>query len=372
MAKRKTKLINFGLFGIALIVLIWFFVFYKGTTAPIRDATGKIILGSVAKLEKVKINGVYEWLLIRGQDKNKPVLLYIDGGPGDSDMLFHEKYNKALEKDFITVDWDQRGVVKSYSPNMPAGSINMEQCISDMKEVVLHLRKEFNKEKIYVVGHSWGTMLGLLTVHRYPDLFYAYIGVSQLVDAPQSEDILYPWLMANAKNFKDKEALALLKKIGAPVNGVYKDIKGDNGNMIPGIEASREMLFRYGGAVHSKFTISQPNPIFTREYSLWDILCGLIDNDMSKLAEEMRHTNMMKVVKEVKVPIYFFEGRYDYQAPTILAEKYFNQLKAPKKELIWFENSAHAPDYEEIDKFTSLVVEKFLKENPPKNLTVKQ
>lgn len=128
MEKRKPGLKVIGIL-VSLFALIWFFGFYKGTTAPIRDTNGRIMPSSIAKLEKVKINGAYEWLLKRGQNRNNPALLFIHGGPGDSDMILHEKYNKPHEKNFVVVNWDQRRAGKSYYKDTPEASIKLNNRI---------------------------------------------------------------------------------------------------------------------------------------------------------------------------------------------------------------------------------------------------
>lgn len=350
-----------------LVLIIAFLSQYasiKGTTAPIKDAHGDIMQNSIAKFVKPNINGVGQSILIRGQNKDNPVLLFVHGGPGYSEMGEIRKCFEPLEKHFTLAIWDQRGAGKSYSAEIPQETMTMEQFIEDTKEVSIYLKSEFNKEKIYIVGHSWGSMLGLLTVQRYPELYHAYVGVGQLVDAPESEDIIYKYLIEKAEFFGSIDPPRILKEIGPPVKGMYKDARGTNGGNINGMALTREMLNLYGGMFRNqKVRNERINRWLMREYTLKEAL-DKYDKTVpcEKLLNELRATDMRKKVPEVKIPVYFFEGRYDYQAPSVLAEQYCNMLKAPKKELIWFEESAHYPNREESEKFNDMLISKVLKE----------
>ena len=188
----------------------------KGKTSQIIDADGNILPNSIAEILRVKIGDINQHLIIRGADTTKPVMLYLHGGPGDAETVFMREFNPALENDFIMVYWEQRGAGKSYSKHIPPESMNVEQFISDTKEVSEYLIKKFNKNKIYIMGHSWGAFLGILTAYRYPELYYAYFGIGQACMQYESEKISLDWITEQAKLQNDKKSIKKISKLNLP------------------------------------------------------------------------------------------------------------------------------------------------------------
>ena len=144
--------------------------------------------------EPISINGTKQWVLIRGNDESKPVLLYLHGGPGQSLIPFAYKATNKLVNDFIVVYWDQRGTGLSYDESIPDETMTIDQFIEDTRSVTEYLKRKFNKDKIYLLGHSWGTVLGTLVIQKYPDDYYAYIGVGQVVNSEEQEESGTEWL----------------------------------------------------------------------------------------------------------------------------------------------------------------------------------
>ena len=166
MGARIFKIIIFIIGGVVLVVLglaliLW--IKSPGIAEPITDASGKTIDGSISVVEKIMIGGQEQYFFIRGANSTKPVMLFLHGGPGSPEISFMKNYNKDIENDFIMVYWEQRGAGKSYSEDIPLESMNLEQLISDTREMSEYLAKRFNQEKIYLMGHSWGSLLGILT-----------------------------------------------------------------------------------------------------------------------------------------------------------------------------------------------------------------
>ena len=149
----------------------YFRPFYS-ETPPILGENGNTKPNSITSMEFVEIGGIQQWIMIRGHDLNNPLLLLLHGGPGSAESPLAYKFQRDLEKSFIVVNWDQRGGGKSYFKKIPIESMNIEQFITDTHDLIQMLKKRFDKEKIYLVGHSWGSMLGTLVVQRYPELFY--------------------------------------------------------------------------------------------------------------------------------------------------------------------------------------------------------
>ena len=169
--------------------MVFFFSLFYTKTPKIKDSYGNIKQDSITSLEKITLGGIKQTILIRGHDTKSPILLFLHGGPGFPEMDIAYKFQRKLEEHFIVVNWDQRGAGKSFSKKIPRESMTIEQFISDAHELIRFLRERFDKEKIYLVGHSWGTTLGLLLTQRYPELFFAYVGIGQVVNALESEQI---------------------------------------------------------------------------------------------------------------------------------------------------------------------------------------
>jgi len=167
----------------------------------------------IDSLEKIKLGGVDQWIFIRGWDRTKPLLLFIHGGPGFPEMPFAH-VNAALEKDFVVVHWDQRGAGKSYPA--PNESLDIEHFVSDARELSDLLLKRFGAQKLFLVGHSWGSLIGALTAARNPDRFFAYVGISQFADAPESERMMYRFAVEQAEQMSNARASSELKRIGPP------------------------------------------------------------------------------------------------------------------------------------------------------------
>ena len=332
-------------------------MFYS-KTPKIKDNNGKIKPNSIASLEKVKIGGIDQWIIIRGHDKNYPILLFLHGGPGSNEGFFAYKFQRDLEEHFIVVNWDQRGAGKSFSKKIPKESMNIEQFILDTSELIKLLLNRFNKKKLYLVGHSWGSILGTLVVSRYPEIIQAYIGVGQVVNILENEKVSYQFTIDQAKKLGKKKALKQLKKLEPYPE---KDITDANT-----LKKQRKWLTKFGGVIHNetnwwsyiKIALGSP------EYSLKDMIKFVRGSKLSieALWEELFEIDFPSQITELKIPIYICMGRYDYNTPFELAEKYFNQIKAPKKEFIWFENSAHMLHIEEAEKFNDLLINKILPE----------
>lgn len=172
-------------------------------TPPILGADGKPLPGSIAALEQVKLGGVNQWLILRGHDVNKPVLLFLSGGPGASEAGRVLRFNAELEKHFVVVIWEQRGCAKSYLSRQPQSALTVEQYVADLIELTDLLRARFDEEKIYLVGHSWGTIIGARAAQARPDLFHAYIGAAQMVNVRETDQMIYEMVLAHSHQTGD-------------------------------------------------------------------------------------------------------------------------------------------------------------------------
>jgi pimeloyl-ACP methyl ester carboxylesterase len=343
---------------IVLLILATIIVLIPAYTLPVTDVKGKPLPGSIASLEKVTLGGVEQWILIRSENILNPVLLFLHGGPGTSEMGLVRKYNMpSLQKHYTVVVWDQRGAGKSFKAITPLSGMNIEQLISDTHELTLLLCKRFNQDKIILAGHSWGSALGVLTVKRYPELYSLYIGIGQVVNMLEGERISYEWTLEQAINTNDKKNIKKLKEMGAPPY---------SGDWQSKTVSQRKILGKYGGEVYGNSMGGVPVTIKTllgtTEYNWSDRINFFrgIFSTMRLMWPQLLKVNLIEQAPELKVPVLFLEGRHDYEAPSILAQQYFDILKAPDKKIIWFENSAHFLNAEEVEKFNEVLLNQAL------------
>ncbi len=331
----------------------------------------KLMQDSLVTLEKIILGGINQWISIRAKNTKNPILLYLHGGPGTPVMPLFRHFQAPLEDYFNVVQWEQRGAGKSFSWHIPKESMTIEQFISDLHELILLLCKLFNKEKIYLMGHSWGSIFGIKTVQRYPQLFHTYIGVGQASNTVETEKIMYQFAMNKSKELGNIKAVKILKKIGPP----FRDMQPPYSNFYKGGYLSKMRVYglvsRYGGLIYNirGYRSLVKNflryiPLLKPEYTITDLIRITQGNFFSTktMMKELLTVNLSEQVPEIKVPVYFLMGRHDYNWSAELAKKYFDKLKAPKKEFIWFENSAHAPNGEEAGKFNKIIIDKVLPE----------
>lgn len=302
---------------------------------------------SVARLEAVEINGIKQYLLIRGENRHNPILLFLHGGPGDAQIGGARclPVELEMEKEFVVVNWDQRGAGLSYTAQIPSESMTIDQFVDDARAVVEYLLRAFGQEKLFVVAHSWGTVVGTLLAARYPHLLYAYVGMGQVTDMAKNEAISYQYALDQARQLKHRRAIDDLERIGPPP---YAD-------PVTCLMIQRKWLRRFGGVVHS----GNLNGLLLRtllrstEYTLPDFLRMIRGGLFSfkALAAQLVGVNLTAQVPVLHVPVYFILGRHDYTMVSALAADYLSQLKAPHKELIWFERSAHGLILEEPEAF---------------------
>lgn len=293
-------------------------------------------------LESISVGDINQWISVRGNPE-KPLCLFLHGGPGVSDMPLLHVYCKNLENNFLIVHWDQRGAGKTYNSNTPKSSMNLNQFISDGTSIIKYLLKRFNKEKIHLIGHSWGSALGMFLVQRNPNQLYSYTGIGQLGNWAKGEYLSYKFALDKAKENNDKRAIKELVKMGQPPHDWKKMIR------------QRQLLAKFGGAVYGKknFNWLVPSYLFSKEYSLKEKIKFplAISFSLKHLWSQFTKINLCKEIPQVDIPICFMLGRYDYQVPFECSVEYYETLRAPKKRIIWFEKSGHNPMFEEPVKF---------------------
>ena len=341
---------------ILLLVTLLIFVLINspGNSTPFLGQDGKKIPGSISVIETVNINGSKQKIIIRGSDTTKPVLLYLHGGPGDPEFPFVRQFNSGIEDLFVVCYWEQRGAGLSFSKEILPETMTLSQFIEDAGKVSEYLINRFNRKKIYLLGHSWGTMLGSFAINKYPGYYYAFISVGQVGDQRRAEKISYDFVLARARELKDRNAIRTLEKIGPPP---YSDPEESINKM----KIERKYVIRYGGAVkNGNLYVEAVRPlVFCKEYTLRDKINYLKGMKFSKdcLWPVIMRTNLFKLLPSQQIPVYILQGTSDYETSYIIAKEYFDSLQAPLKKFYSFENSAHSPIFEEPEKFELVLKE---------------
>jgi len=319
-------------------------------TAIIANARKIVTPNGVERLEKVRIGGIDQWVSIRGTDRRNPVLLLIHGGPGYVSIPMSWWFSRGWEEYFTVVQWDQRGAGKTHLLTHPATiapTLTRERMIADTEEMAAWVRRELGKDKIFVLGHSWGSFLGLQLAEHHPEWLYAYIGVGQLIDGPESERRGWRFAMDAARRAGNAEAVRELEAI-APYAAPGRIIP------IKDIYVERKWVGYYGGVMayrrdnSADSALAQLSPDYNDQEirRIWD------GNEFATayLLPELVALDLT-MTNKLSVPLILFEGRHDRNVNSEVAATWFDTVKAPEKHLIWFERSAHMPMTEEPGKF---------------------
>jgi pimeloyl-ACP methyl ester carboxylesterase len=311
----------------------------RGTsTAPIATPNG------IAELKQIELNGYPQWVLIRGHDVSNPLFLFLHGGPGESNLWLAHHTMKELERHFVCVNWDQRGAGKSLLPGPDPATMTIEQLYEDALALMKLLLARFGKEKLLLLGHSWGGLLATRLAERHPELLHGVILMNSTMDNRRGEDLSYRWALEQARDAHDEKAVRTLERLGG------SDTYSDEGKFV-----ERLMVFRYGGVVHSDPLRMVRLMFEAPEYSIADCIRAFrmkaLSFSIPLMADELLSFNLIKEARQLAVSVFLFLGRHDHTAPTQLSEEFYASLRAPHKELIWFEESAHTPDLDEPEKF---------------------
>lgn len=299
----------------------------------------------------VKIGGIEQWLQIRGQNRDNPVLLCVHGGPGGTWIPVTRLFI-PWEKDFTVVQWDQRGAGKTLKSTGAAiaATMSIERMAQDGIEVAEYLRTRLEREKIIILGHSWGSILGVHMAKRRPELFHAFVGTGQASDLPRSTAMEYARLLEQARTVKDTETLQELAKIGPPPFHSPKQLAVFFAQIEKYQPASDAAAMR-----EMKRSLTSPPP----DYSLRDEVNrfkGFMAVPPWRLYEEMLNTKLAALGPDFGVPVFFIQGTKDYVTPVSLAEDYFKSIHAPHKEMVLLEGGGHFAVWSMADTFLKELV----------------
>ncbi len=284
-------------------------------------------------------------------------MLFLHGGPGTPETPFLHEYIPRLTEEVVLVSWEQRGAGRSFSSLIPPESMTIEQFVQDTIELSEYLRRFFDVEKIYLAGHSWGTVLGVHAVHRRPDDFHGYIAIAQTVHGVREEEITYRRVLDQARAAGHRRAVRQLERIGPPVEGAYRR-QSHLGTKLKWVRYFGGGPFHGAKGIMPLVRTVMRSPLYTFRdkinYPRGETFA------LRHMLDEVRELDLFREVRKVEVPVYFFHGRHDNQVPPEVAVEYFDYLDAPRKRFFLFEESAHGVLFEEPERFIRILREEFL------------
>jgi pimeloyl-ACP methyl ester carboxylesterase len=295
------------------------------------------------------IDGISQTIIIRGHDTDKPLLLFLHGGPGMPEGGMIRKYTPDFEKMFLVVDWEQRGAGLTGSEPTPPESLTIEQLAKDTIELTRYLLKLFQREKALLFAHSFGTAIAIRALRQAPDLYAAYISSGQVVNQVRGEQLSYAYCLEQAEKKGNKKALEELRAVSFPEKGDYRSAKHPDTYSSIGIP--RTWLGEFGGVTKDPKSLQSMlgSCVLTPEHSIFQAL-GIMDTfkkAMKTIWPQVMGYNFLATATRLEMAVYIVAGRADMDTPTSLVDEYFEALQAPRKEIFYFENSSHLAPWEE-------------------------
>ena len=352
---RRHLLISSGAVALGLGAVLH--VSSPGVPARLLDADGQQIAGSISERVFVQINGVRQGMIIQSVNTANPVLLFLHGGPGMPEFFLNTTHPAGLEQHFTMVWWDQRGAGLSFDPDIPPESMTVAQLIADTISITDYLRQRFQTEKIYLLGHSWGSFLGIQVAAAAPALYHAYIGMGQVSFQLQSEVAAHRYMLDQYAQRGDaamvRRLMAAPATMAEGLSDAYLRLR-DGAMHGLGIGTTRDMASVMTGV----FLPVWRCPAYTlgEKINIWrgmSFCRRFLWNDFIR-------TDLNTRIHQLDLPLYFFTGRYDYTANHDLAKGFFDQIKAPIKGFYTFQNAAHSPVFEEPGRARDILVQDVL------------
>jgi pimeloyl-ACP methyl ester carboxylesterase len=326
-----------------------------GKTKPFQDAACKTLFGSISEKRFVEMNGTSLGMFIMAKDESKPVLLFLGGGPGIPEYFLEQSYPTGLENEFVVCYLEYRGTSLSYRSDISPETMTTGQYIADVVEVTNYLRNRFGQDKIYLLGHSFGTYIGLQTASQHPELYHAYIAMAQITNQVESEKTAYSYMLEQyqaagntkmVKKFADQPILTSDEAYDRYLTSSLRDTAMHE----LGVGTMRDM----DSVITGIFLPSLRCGVYTpaERINIWR---GKAFAQVGPVAVDSRHFNASEAVPTLDIPIYFLAGAYDYTCCYTLQKAYYEQIQAPLKGFYTFENSAHSPLFEEPEKAVGIL-----------------
>jgi pimeloyl-ACP methyl ester carboxylesterase len=327
---------------------------YRPARKIIADLDSIVAPSGVQQSYQVLIGGVKQWVYVRGQDRANPIILFIHGGPASPMAPVAWTFQRPLEEYFTVVQYDQRASGKTYARNDTTGlgpTIHIAQYVQDAIDLAEAIKQKYGKQKVILMGHSWGTIIGLQAALKRPDLFYAYVGLGQVINTRENERLSFNYALAEATKRRNELALQELRSIAPypgnqPITRERIIIARKWPQYYGGLSAYRATSFYY-------FNAPLLSPLYTPA-DVEAIDLGSIFT-LSRVLPEFLAVNFT-TVKTFPIPVFMLMGRHDYTTPSAPTAQWVQQVKAPLKKGIWFEHSAHLLPLEEPGKLLLTLV----------------
>ncbi len=304
----------------------------------------------------VAIGGIEQWVTVKGDSCASPIIFFLSGGPGNPLSPLSDTMYGAWARDFILVQWDQRGAGMTYGRSPPAedSTLTIKQMSDDGAELAAYLAHRFGKQKVILWGSSWGSILGVHLAKAHPELFYAYLGTSQLVNFRENQAVSYAGLLALARAADDTASLAVLEGVGAPP---WTDPRS--------FGKVRRIVRKYEAKVSTPPPASwQPAAEYTTPKALADYEAGeeySFINFVGMKGDGMAwQVDLPKLGTDFAIPMFFVEGAQDLLATPDVAQRYYDSLSAPQKDLVLLEHAGHDPNQDVIDAEYKILKERIL------------
>lgn len=331
--------------AIVVVTVLVIALFFPTWTSNIKGDN------SISSLEQIEINGSGHEIMIRSKDKSNPVIIVVHGGPGSPETPYADKYYDLLESNFTIVHYDQRASGKSYHFFEDYSNLSADLLVEDLLAMTDYISEHLGKEKVILMGHSFGTYIGIQAAHRSPEKYLGYVGIGQVSDMRESEIEILDYCINQAQKAGNTDDVSDLK-------GLTEQIK--NGDTV----TPRNYVIKYGGSTR---LIDSPDGdnlgvLLSSEYNLFDLIRYNYGMTYSQniLVSEILENPVPNIVKKIEIPLYFVMGKYDYMATSKTAKKYFNTIEAKQKEFVTFERSAHYPQFEEKERFNEWMNDTFI------------
>lgn len=304
------------------------------------------------------LGGARQVVNVRGADRTNPLLVFIHGGPGAVEMPIAWPFQRPWEDYFTVVQYDQRGAGRSFPLNDPetlAATLSPDRYRDDAIELIELLRRKYGKRKVFLLGHSWGSVVGLAVAAKRPDLLHAYIGVGQVIDFRENERRSFDWTLREARRRGNAEAVRELEAL--------RPYPGPGPFNLEKVDIERKWNLRFGGLAVGRSDIrfyfgpARLSPLYTpADRTAWDEGSQFTLKTMYPGLADVSFTDL----RRVDTPVLMFLGRHDYTTPSSIAAEWMDRLEAPKKATVWFEHSAHLPMTEEPGHFFVALLEQAL------------
>lgn len=320
----------------------------------------KIKAPGIDRKEMVEIGGIKQALFIRGQNADNPVILFLHGGPGNSMMPFLHMFQYEWENDFTVVQWDQRNVGKTYLANGTKAvlqTMSAERVLKDVHEVTKHIKRQLNKDKIIIMGHSWGTVLGTMAVQTFPEDYSAYIGISQVVKMADNERIGYEKTLEMAKSTGKQNDIKALEAIAPYPPSEY------GSSYMADMITVRTYQSKYGLSVNMALG-DIIRILVTPYYSFNELKNSFIFKQLNVFHDQgdimrflMDEADMRHYGADYQVPVYYIMGENDYNSPYLLAKAFFDEIVAQNKQIFSIPDADHMPFLSSKAEFDRILLE---------------